>query len=69
MRENTLKKLLYTLVTDAIWLTYSDIERMIFVGGWNYSPRSIEQGLLNLYREGKFLRRRTHHGHQYMRTP
>jgi len=67
--DSTVKKTIYEIVTNFIWLTASDIERMFYVGGWRAEPSTIFQNILELYRDGKLIRKGERGNYRYMRTP
>jgi hypothetical protein len=69
MVENTTKKLVYDLITDFIWLTCGDIEKMIYAGGWKVKPQVLSISLGNLFREGKIVRRGVPKSYQYLMMP
>lgn len=73
----TLQDKIESIMTDFIWLTISDIEKMLYVDGYAFTTCGLKSAIKTLFCKGKIVRRellnyrQEYHpkSHQYMRTP
>lgn len=68
LRRNTLINHVYGLFTDFIWLSAEDIEKMVYLSGFQTGETSIIRVvLLKLYKRGRLIRRGQRGSYQYMK--
>lgn len=73
----TLQNKVESIMTDFIWLSIVDIEKMLYLDGYSFEQSGLRSAIKSLFKKGKIIRREllTHRQeyqsrhHQYMRTP